>query len=399
MSGIRLVVGVTVSLLAAAPAAFVTADRTQGPALTPLRVWFVGSPHEGDVPTPRVPLALKRDLAEHGLTLRGEAFPARNFAARYLDALERNAPPDLLVISNFGTIDGIEIAGEKFDGIGEDPRIRQTLVQITGAFDSLLGPQRGWVFASSGSVNHAAVKRFSTAASACPAPADGIALPPDLARIVPEIVTAYLRADGSALLAHTDPERLASGGFLLEARSVGPIQSCEWVGNDRLAFVLVRASYEADGRTGRTPVVLVFRKPAAAWQLLVAARDPITTGQFMRQAGSFFRGLRHSTDASGRLQAPLLVSPPDGAFPPPASGQRFGAFRWRSGASDDAVVEIGEFAYQNDARLFLVRGAAGSLFGVSAGQLWTTRHVWQWRIWSVGRSGEIAFSESRSFRH
>ena len=36
---------------------------------------------------------------------------------------------------------------------------------------------------------------------------------------------------------------------------------------------------------------------------------------------------------------------------------------------------------------------------VSAGQLWTTRGEWAWRVWSITRSGEIAFSEVRTFVH
>jgi hypothetical protein len=36
---------------------------------------------------------------------------------------------------------------------------------------------------------------------------------------------------------------------------------------------------------------------------------------------------------------------------------------------------------------------------VSAGQLWSTRSDWAWRVWSITKSGEIAFSEVRTFVH
>jgi hypothetical protein len=84
----------------------------------------------------------------------------------------------------------------------------------------------------------------------------------------------------------------------------------------------------------------------------------------------------------------------------PVTGQFFGVFEWESAASDDVVAEIGEFAYDEDARLFLVLPVQpGARQTISAGRLWTTRREWSWRIWSVSRTGELAFSEARTFVH
>jgi hypothetical protein len=33
------------------------------------------------------------------------------------------------------------------------------------------------------------------------------------------------------------------------------------------------------------------------------------------------------------------------------------------------------------------------------GQLWHTGDSWYWRIWSISRAGDVAFSEARTFRH
>jgi hypothetical protein len=87
-------------------------------------------------------------------------------------------------------------------------------------------------------------------------------------------------------------------------------------------------------------------------------------------------------------------------MPIAAPGERFGSFRWQSGPSDDVVAEIGEFVYEDEARLILVTPVGpGSRPEISAGKLWTTKGEWSWRIWSVARTGELTFSEARTFVH
>jgi len=95
-----------------------------------------------------------------------------------------------------------------------------------------------------------------------------------------------------------------------------------------------------------------------------------------------------------------LRSPQNGRFPIPANGARFGDFEWQSSTSEDVVAEIAEFSYHDDARLFLLHRRNPSLpRRVSAGQLWSTRGEWAWRVWSITRSGEIGLSEVRTFVH
>jgi hypothetical protein len=70
--------------------------------------------------------------------------------------------------------------------------------------------------------------------------------------------------------------------------------------------------------------------------------------------------------------------------------------------SEDVVAEIAEFSYHEEARLVLLpRRNPGVPRHVhdSAGQLWTTGGEWAWRVWSITRSGEITFSEMRTFVH
>src|SRR5687767_14165285 len=53
-----------------------------------LRVWTVGSPHDGDVPTARVPASIQRETAKQGIAVSIEAVPARGFASVFFAALE-----------------------------------------------------------------------------------------------------------------------------------------------------------------------------------------------------------------------------------------------------------------------------------------------------------------------
>ena len=70
--------------------------------------------------------------------------------------------------------------------------------------------------------------------------------------------------------------------------------------------------------------------------------------------------------------------------------------------SEDVVAEIAEFSYHEEARLVLLPRRNPGVprhVHVSAGQLWTTGGEWAWRVWSITRSGEITFSEMRTFVH
>ena len=108
---------------------------------------------------------------------------------------------------------------------------------------------------------------------------------------------------------------------------------------------------------------------------------------------------RHSPTRQ-RPTPPAMLLSPAGRLPQPLDGGRFGTFTWRASPSKEVVAEIAEFAYHDDARLFLTRPAyLGSDGQISAGQLWTTRSVWTWRIWSITRTGEVVFSDARTFPH
>jgi hypothetical protein len=365
-----------------------------------IRIWRVGSPHNSETPRPTVPLSFVRESTRLGFRIAVEAFPATGFAATFSDAVARNAAPDLLVFDNFGVMNGITTALGHFEGIGQEPTFRHRFIKVTGALDELLGPARGWTYLFTLSPNHAAARTLALKKPQCPSGSSGPAPQGELADIVPKVATAYLEGDAIGVQAYSDPERLPAPRASQETIKVGELRACGAWGNDKLAVASVNASYEAETTMGHALVLLVLRRPSSNWQLLVAARDPISNGEFVKHVQGV--GALLSTDAAVRaLPIPAtLLSPAAGDSPRPRTGQRFGTFQWRSGPSDDVVAEIAEFRYHDDARLFFTRprrpGARGE---ISAGQLWTTGDEWHWRVWSVSRTGDIAFSEARPFRH
>ena len=200
--------------------------------------------------------------------------------------------------------------------------------------------------------------------------------------------------------------RIPSGspvsGANLEPVTVGGVAVCGGWGNERLAFVTVNASYQADTTIGHASLLLAFRKTSSLWRLLVATRDPVSNRQFVTLLPAFSKMLARDIPAGPVPTPATLRSPENGRFPLPANGARFGDFEWQSSTSEDVVAEIAEFSYHDDARLVLLQRRNPGVprhVHVSAGQLWTTGGEWAWRVWSITRSGEIAFSEVRTFVH
>jgi hypothetical protein len=327
-------------------------------------------------------------------------FPARKFADVFADAITRNAVPDVLVFDNFGIIDGATTPLGRFEGIGRDPTVHAQLIKVTGAFDELLGPLRGWTYLFASSSNHTAARNLALRAPACGGDSAAAQVDRDLARLMPEVVTAYLKGDEIGIQAYADPDRLPGVRLTGTATQVGGFQTCDVWGNGKIAIARLKAAYASQAMLGEASVLLVLRRPAAHWQLLVATRDPIATGDFVRNVA----GVKMFASSDRHSGAPLipatLISPASGRFPRPPNGERFGSFRWLSSPSEDVVVEIAEFAYATDERLVVTPFASPAAHqAVSVGQLWTTRGEWSWRIWSVSRSGDLVFSESRTFVH
>jgi hypothetical protein len=363
---------------------------------TVIEIWKVGSPHTGDIPDTSMPTALAREAAERGLRLNIEAFPAQGFAARFAAAAQDGTAPELVVFDNFGVMDGIITQLGTFVGIGVDPFIRNQFVQVTSALDELLPPAHGWAFLFASSSNYARARELALRTPRCTGTASTKNLPADLA--IPKVAAAYLTGD--SVLFYADDERLSRLTPTPGVVSVRGVAVCGGWGNERLALVTANAAYQADAKVGHASVVLAFRKIGSRWQLLAAARDPVSTSEFVKRLPTLSTMLARNSPAGPVPTPALLRSPQPGRFPVPASGERFGDFEWQSSTSEDVVAEIAEFRYSDDARLFLLRPQSpGVISRVSTGSLWTTKGEWAWRVWSITGSGEITFSEMRTFVH
>jgi hypothetical protein len=365
-----------------------------------IEVWKIGSPYKGDTPRPGVPSGLQQASTRLGFRIAVEAFPAKGFAPMFLDAVRRNAAPDILVFDNMGVMQGITTALGSFEGIGQEATTRRDLIHVTGAFDDLLGPARGWTYLFSSSPNHKAARTLALRTPECPGGSSGPNLQGELIALVPKLASAYLEGDAISIQTYSDPDRLATIRSKPQTASVGTVQPCGIWGNSRVAFASLNVSYDAETTVGHTRVLIVLRKQSSRWQLLAVARDPVTNGPFVKELPSMIAGLR-SNDQPPALPAPAtLLSPATGHWPGPSTGQGFGLFTWRSSPSEDVVAEVAEFAYQDDARLFVSRPARpGSGPRISAGQLWTTGGEWNWRVWSLTGTGDIVFSDVRTFQH
>lgn len=400
---LRLAAGalVAAALVATATDLVAASDRTvapKQPVQTELRVWRVGSPHLGDTPLPTVPGRFRDRAAALGYRLTVESYPARDFATVFADALQRNAEPDVLTFDNFGVVEGTTTPLGTFEGIGRDEAVRQGMVRVTTVFDDLVGPTRGWAYLLRSSRLFAAAKALAMALVQCPASTPG--RPPNgaLQDAVARAAKAYLTDDQVSLQAAADLDRLETRASNTSPLTLGEISTCAVWGNERLMFALSVAAYDGSGALGQVPLLLGLRRQSVEWRVIVAARDPISTGTFMRQLSAVPVGGGSSTPAS--VLPASALSPDDGQFPSPLPGQRFGAFGWHASPSNDVIAEVAEFASDGDARLVLVLPAApGETRAVSAGALWTTSRAWSWRVWSIGRHGEVAFSESRTFVH
>jgi hypothetical protein len=157
-----------------------------------IRIWKVGSPHTGATPDPVIPPALAREAGSRGWRPSIQAFPALGFASRFFLAARDGSAPDLLVIDNFGIMNGITTVLGTFVGVGEDPSIRKRLIQVKGSFDELLGPARGWTFVFTSSTHYAAARQLALRPSRCRTMSTSQRVSPDLA--VAKVATAYLVA-------------------------------------------------------------------------------------------------------------------------------------------------------------------------------------------------------------
>jgi hypothetical protein len=266
----------------------------------------------------------------------------------------------------------------------------------------LEGPDRGWEFLLASSKNFAAAKLLALRSPECDAHwPDTVPLTPELGAAATHIAWDYLEGATSALKPLSDPDRLSVGVRQSKNVHVSETKECGYWGNKRLAFVPMVFSYESDAAIGQIDLLLILRKQATEWRLLIASTDPISlgkfSGKFPLQLPRLTRLMNSNGIGSGRPLPATFLTPDDGEIPQPVEGQRFGEFTWRSSESTDVIAEIIEFSYNDDARLFLRFPSSNPADSrISSGNLWSNT-LWKWRVWSVTATGELSFSDTRTF--
>jgi hypothetical protein len=217
--------------------------------------------------------------------------------------------------------------------------------------------------------------------------------------IAPRIVSAYLEGAAAALEPYEDDARLQLETLAREDTQVGSVRECGQWGNENLIFAPLVVSFESKRSVGQSAVVLAFLKRGTRWRLLTAAQDPTSTGEFAADVSKISGLLDSNSETVTAPVAAMLLSPPEGQAPRPPGGERFGDFVWQPSPAREVVAEIVEFAYNNDARLFIHyrSGKDRTEDRLSSGYLWSTGSLWKWRVWSVSRNGAVAFSEPRAF--
>src|SRR5262245_35025718 len=370
---------------------------------TPLLIWKVGSPHNGDTPDNILPrelqLAAQKALKD-GYRLTIETFPARGFADRFFNAVAQQTEPDILVIDNYSVIDVDSTQLGEFASIGSRASVRRSLRLVDESFKALGGSGGGWQFLIATSRNHNAARALALNEPEC-APdewSDKKNLPEqEIAAIKETAATAsqaYLNGDLPRLRSISDPTRLGSGRRFGGIESqVNKTQVCAITGNQRLAFVKTVSSFEVkNGQLGRKTILAVLRKEADQWRLLTITDDPrIRDLEYVLPDVS--RALTNDAGAAAILPATLLK------HTEAAIGQRFGEFSWRPGASTDVVCEIAEIEYEHATRLFIFFQASSPSGRVPEGNLWSTGGPWHWRLWTIARNGRLFLSEAQPFYH
>ena len=367
---------------------------------TPINVWSVASPQPGVAdPQAIVPSRLERRATALGYVINLSIVPAKEFAGRLFEAMGTDKQPDILSIDNYGHLTGITTGLGKFVGIQTNTQVRQSLVAVEEVLSEFA---RGWQFLLRGSPNHDIARALVEDLVEC----DEVVLGrgrTDLAELrrASEVAAASLVECRPFDQAITDPKRFPTTCKQDSAPlRVKVIKTCRISGNDRLVFASSVVAIESNERIGRRSVATVLRK-TDRWRVLSVAADPVSAKQFGSDVLPFARRLEPAVGGSkaSPLRAAVILTP-DGTYPAPKAGERFGDFAWKGSASTEVIGEIAEFNYGYDVRLFLFPGApVGQDKRLSTGQLWTTRTPWVWRVWSINRDGSIVLSDTRQFRN
>jgi hypothetical protein len=232
-----------------------TLFQKNGDILQNILVWKVGSPHEGDIPDTTPPFELQRESKKMGFQLSVEGFPAKGFAAKFFEAVEKHEEPDILVIDNYGIIDGITTALGSFTGIGINSTIKDSLIFVTGSLKEFESSQGGWQILISTSRNYQKAKALALRQPHCD-PELKITLEGINKTIADELHKYALKYIFESDIFHA---RLGSDFSII---------ICGFWGNKNVAFLNSIVTYEVEKNVGWSDILVTMEKKGSSWDLV-----------------------------------------------------------------------------------------------------------------------------------
>ena len=384
-----------------------------------IRVWIVGSPHTGVLPPAVVPSELRQRAESLGYTIEVEAFRANGFAAKFREALQYHNEPEILTFDNYGVIIGMRTKTGWVEGIDWDRRVAPSLALVHETMTSL--QPIGWVMLVRSAVNYEAARALSMRPPECDAQFGRAAHSPTIEPALREAqekavfaTRAYLDCDRSTLSGISDESRLVQQCFLPQSDTkIESVKACSVSGNSKLAFVSLVSGFSSvvrDRRGAVTPskpgmdlgqksILAVLTDRSGTWRLLAITHDVRNTVDRTRQTtNTLTNSLEHGPYIAITPDAARLLTP-NGVYPVPQPGERFGDLLWYPSQSTDVIGQVVEFAWGKDmnwgqTRLFFLPASDNK---ISTGVLMGSG-PWVWRVWSVNKFGDVVFSEQRSFK-
>jgi len=212
-------------------------------------------------------------------------------------------------------------------------------------------------------------------------------------------MVAYVTNNSEQLRSLACPEMLAGKGAVQSrpgTNSIAEIKPVYILGNSRIGFVLGTTLAWNGSSIEGGDLFSVWVKNQKAWQLLTVAWEPsghkLATEKIPTVAESL-------TEGEGQeLAPPELLDPPEGAYPKPYLTGQLGDFVWKPSQSANVLAEIAEFTSGSGSYLFCQRLgllSSGELGGERLSP--DERRNWTWRVWCIGKNGQIAFSQARHF--
>jgi len=389
------------------------------PAGNLIRVWIVGSPHTGALPPAVVPSELRRRAESLGYTIEVEAFQAHGFAAKFRQALQDRKEPEVLAFDNYGVVLRMKTTNGWSEGMASDPQTASSLVLVHEALASL--QPRGWVMLVRSAVGYEAARTLAMQPPVCEPGVGHAADSPTMSwelrqaqETAASAARAFLACDQSTVSVMSDKARLGKKCFLPESDTqVESVKACRVSGNPNLAFVTLVSTFSAHVRVpltnrrsvhgvelGQQSILAVLRNQGGAWQLLAITDDPVNTVARRPLTTHMLASSLDDGPTAGTTPEPAKPLTPDGLYPRPAPGERFGDFTWQPSPSADVIGQVVEFMWGENSnlgrnRLFFLPARERKLssgFLMSGGKS-------VWRVWSISKNGDVAFSDQHSYTH